>query len=69
MRNNNLKTLSPYPSLLPALNFTPDFSTSSSLSSTGGWGMGVVVSWSLLQLPLHAVSLLQHGVPPKGDSP
>jgi len=41
-----LKTPAPHSSFLPKLNFTPDFLYLLPLSSTGGWGMGVVVSSS-----------------------
>jgi len=37
-----LKPLSPHPFLLPSS--APESSTSSPLSSAGGWGMGVAVS-------------------------
>ena len=51
MRNLNVKTPSPHPSLRPRLSSTPDFPPSSR-SSAGEQGRGVVVGSSHVALPL-----------------
>jgi len=78
MRNKiKLKKPSSYPSLLPGLNFTPEFLHNLLWSSAGGWGM---VLWSvhhMLYLTLlppqgrtpHTLPLLQHELPPVGHNP